>query len=322
MLNDDMPSQELNIRKFKESDYPEIVRLENKVFPEAETSEESLRFRDKNRSEKCEHQRFVAELDGEIIGHGLYSQWERSYQEGKFYIYEVIHQDHQGKGFGKRFYHYLLKELQGYDPRKLECKTKEGKERAIKFIEDRDFEETIKRWPLELNVEDFDFEEYNKLKEKLEEEEIELTSLGEIGIDEKICRKVYELYEEVWEDVPMPDEHTGMEFNRWMEFFDSPDFFPEGYILAVKDDEFIGLSTNWRKEKQDTVYTGLTGVKREYRGIGLAKAMKVKGIEVASEKGISKVTTENESENEAMLHINQKLGFEKKPAWISYEKVL
>ncbi|MBS3782349.1 MAG: GNAT family N-acetyltransferase, partial [Candidatus Thermoplasmatota archaeon] len=74
--------------------------------------------------------------------------------------------------------------------------------------------------------------------------------------------------------------------------------------------------------EDEALYTCLTGVKQEYRGNGIATAMKVKTIKVATDKGFSKITTENETNNEAMLYINQKLGFEKKPAWISYEKVL
>lgn len=50
--------------------------------------------------------------------------------------------------------------------------------------------------------------------------------------------------------------------------------------------------------------------------------MKVKAIEIASEKGIQKMKTTTETGNEAMLYITQKLGYEKKLAWISYEKVL
>ncbi len=312
----------VKIRKFEDSDYPEIAKLENIVFPGVEKSVESMKFRDENKPEKCKHKRFVAELHDEIIGHGLYSQWERSYRPRKFYVHETIHPDFQGRGYGKRFYRHLLRELEEHNPIKLECKTKEGKDRAIRFIKDRDFEETTRRWELELNVEDFNFEEYVELKEKLDDEGIELTSLGEMGVDEQTSRRVYELYEEVWEDFPMPDEHTGMEYDRWVEFFDSPSFFPEGYIIAVKGDEFIGLCTNWDKEGQDAIYTGLTGVKSGYRGRGIATALKVKGIEVASEKGISKVTTENDTSNEVILHINQKLGFKKKPAWIDFEKAL
>ncbi len=123
-------------------------------------------------------------------------------------------------------------------------------------------------------------------------------------------------------EVPMSDEYTGTDHDRFIEFFEHPDFFLEAYIIAVKDDEFIGLSSHWKKEEQDVLYTQLTGVREKYRGKGLATAMKVKAIEIASDKGIPKIRTDNETGNEAMLHINQKMGFKKKPAWINYEKLL
>ncbi len=178
----------------------------------------------------------------------------------------------------------------------------------------------MRMWTLELDVDDFDPEEYYELRKKLIEKGIELTTLAEIGIDENTSRKLHEVYEEAMHDVPMSDEYTGTDHDRFIEFFEHPDFFPETYIIAVKDDEFIGLSSHWKKEDQDVLYTQLTGIREDSRGKGLATAMKVKAIKIASEKGIPKIRTDNETGNEAMLHINQKWGFKKKPAWISYEK--
>ncbi|MFO7792293.1 MAG: GNAT family N-acetyltransferase [Candidatus Saliniplasma sp.] len=317
-----MSINNLEIRKFVESDYAHIVRLENNVFPDIEISEESLKFNDKSRSEKCKHQRYMMELEDEIIGHGFYNQWEGSYQPGKFFIYGAIHPAHQEMGYGTEIYRYILDELANFEPVKLVCHTKEDKERAIKFIEDRGFKETMRMWELELDVNSFSFGEYEGLREKLGKEGIVLTSLEELGIDEENNRKLYELYEKVMKDVPMSDEYTGIEFQRFIEFFEHPYFIPEAYIIAVRDDEFIGLSNHWFLEEQNALSVGMTGVRKDYRGDGIATAMKVKAIEIASDKGISTIKTENETGNEDMLHINEKLGFERKPAWINYEKTL
>ncbi len=71
-----MSSKELKIRKFKGSDYPEIVRLSNTVFPEIKRTEEFFRNYDDNKAEKCEHQRYIAEIDDVVIGYGHYTQLE------------------------------------------------------------------------------------------------------------------------------------------------------------------------------------------------------------------------------------------------------
>ncbi|MFP4185576.1 MAG: N-acetyltransferase family protein [Candidatus Natronoplasma sp.] len=73
-----------------------------------------------------------------------------------------------------------------------------------------------------------------------------------------------------------------------------------------------GMSSHWKKEKENSLFTGLTGVRRKYRGKGIATAMKVKAIKTAEKKGFDKIKTMKETGNEGMLHINQRLGFEKK----------
>lgn len=71
-------------------------------------------------------------------------------------------------------------------------------------------------------------------------------------------------------------------------------------------------------EFQRQLNTDDTGVIRDYRRRGIALALKVHGIAHAKENGYKKIRTMNESTNRAMLNINERLGFAKRPAWIAY----
>ncbi len=315
--------ENLTIRKFDDSDAEDIARMHNLLYPEMKQSAESFRRGDENRPEKCKHQRYVAELDGEVIGHDFYTQTEWNYQEGKFRVDIEIHPDHQGEGYGSKLYRHLMDELEEYDPIKLVCYAKEDKERSLRFLKDRGFEPFMREWTSVLDVDEFDPGEYTGLEEKLAEEDIVLTSLEELEHDEENKRKLYELHEELYEDVPTHDDYTGMDYDRYIEeVFDRPEPFFEGVIIAIKDDEFIGMSRNMLRKKDDSLSTWLTGVKREYREKGIATAMKVKAIKKAKGKGIPKIKTSNETGNKAIVNLNDKLGFEKKPAWISFKKEL
>ncbi len=318
-----MPPKELEIRKFEGSDYPEIVRLSNTVFPEMKRTEESFRNYDKNKAEKCEHQRYIAEINDEVIGCGHYTQLEWNYAPGKFFIYGCIDPDLQGEGYGSEFYRYLMDELEEKEPKKLGVHTREDKERSIRFLEDRGFKETQRECELVLDVDDFDLEEFSGLEDRLDEDHgIELRSLDEMRLDEEDMKKLHELYNEIYKDVPISGEYTGKDYDRFVKSLESPKLFPEAYLVAVKDDKFIGLSSKWEMDGENALFTQLTGVREKHRGKGIATAMKVKAIEKASEEGIQKMKTSTETGNEAMLHIAQKLGYEKKLAWISYEKML
>lgn len=310
------------IREFERSDYEELARLEKTAHPDRNITAEALKHGDEKRADKCKHQRYIAELDGDIIGHALYTQWEGNYQPGKFRIDVMVHPEYQGEGYGSRLYRHLMKDLKEHDPVKLVTYAREDKDRSIRFLRDRGFEDFMREWISELDVAEFDFDEYEEPEESLKEEGVEIVSLADIDNNEQNKKKLYELHEEVREDVPMHDDHTKIKYERYIErVFDNPGFFPEAFILAIKDGEFIGMSSN-KKEGEDSIYTVLTGVKQGYRRRGIATTMKVKAIEKAKEHGISTIRTSNETGNEGIVHLNEKLGFEKRPAYISFKKEL
>jgi RimJ/RimL family protein N-acetyltransferase len=70
------------------------------------------------------------------------------------------------------------------------------------------------------------------------------------------------------------------------------------------------------------LYQGITGPRREYRGRGLARALKLRTIEYARAQGKREIRTWNDTLNAPMLAINVKLGFVRQPAWITFEKIL
>ncbi len=103
----------------------------------------------------------------------------------------------------------------------------------------------------------------------------------------------------------------------------NPDLLPEGYMIAKDRDRYVGVSVVWRSESDPRgLYQGNTGVIREYRGRGIAMALKLRVLDYAKNKGYERVKTWNDSTNAAMLGINMKLGFKRQVGWITFEKNL
>ena len=72
----------------------------------------------------------------------------------------------------------------------------------------------------------------------------------------------------------------------------------------------------------DTLEVGLTGVRREHRRQGIAAALKFHTLSYAKEHGFQAIETGSDSANEAILALNESVGFRKAYAWVTFEKRL
>ena len=316
----------LKIRPFVPEDYEIVVEIGNRLFPEYPDTVEETRYRDEHRDPKCKFARFVAELDGRVIGYAQYNQSSTMYHPQKFEIGVYVDLPCQGRGVGKRLYEQLLKALKPFDPIKLFSFAREDYERSVRFLRDRGFAEVMRSWESRLDVERFDFSPYRGAIERVEAQGIRLASLKELMDDPECPRKLFELERDLLADVPFPDRYTpeAMDFETFRKrTFENPDFLPEAYLVALDGERYVGTSALWKSQAAPhELYTGLTGIRREYRRRGIALALKLKGIAYAKAYGYKTIKTWNESNNRPMLAINERLGFAKQPAWITFAKVL
>jgi GNAT superfamily N-acetyltransferase len=182
----------------------------------------------------------------------------------------------------------------------------------------------MRDWESRLDVMNFDFGPYADVEERVRFQGIVIKTMRELESDPQRDRKLYELEETLSLDVPHPEPQTSLGF----EFFEdallkNPNLLPDAYFVAVDGDTYVGSSALWASQASgDDLYTGLTGVRREYRRKGIALALKLRDIAYAREHGVKVIKTWNESNNRPMLSINEQLGFVKQPAWVNFTKVL
>jgi RimJ/RimL family protein N-acetyltransferase len=193
--------------------------------------------------------------------------------------------------------------------------------RPVRFLAERGFRETQRSWESRLDPAAFDPSPYGDAAAKPAAHGIEIRTLRELEADPQLAEKLHELYWVLDQDVPSPDPPTRTTLEQFhKEHFGSPNLLPDGYFIAVDGSEYVGLSALWSSQGNGDLYTGLTGVRREYRRRGIALALKLRGIDYAKRQGAPVIKTWNEINNRAMLSINEALGFVKQPAWIEYVK--
>jgi GNAT superfamily N-acetyltransferase len=133
--------------------------------------------------------------------------------------------------------------------------------------------------------------------------------------------RLYDLMAETVPDIPTTIREPIPSREAWMLKMHAPDIHADRIWTALKGSKLVGFSYLSYPAVGD-VWTGYTAVARECRGLGIARALKLETIGQAIDLDIRLVKTNNDVENSAILHINESLGYEAIPGFISHLKSL
>jgi GNAT superfamily N-acetyltransferase len=123
----------------------------------------------------------------------------------------------------------------------------------------------------------------------------------------ELSSRVYmELALEAFEDIPTPRK-ISITLEQWEREWVN---WPEGSFVALAGDEIVGCAGLMRDEdRADRAENMLTAVRRDWRGRGLARALKETVIVWGSANGLREIYTWTQTGNENMRAVNEKLGY-------------
>jgi mycothiol synthase len=244
------------------------------------------------RAETPEQLMLLAEADGELVGSGVAG---RSDFGGHGFVAPRVLPDRRRRGVGTA----LLARLAGH----VESL---GFARASSSVEDSGSLEFAHR---------FGFREHDRQVEQVRElggdeltpripAEIELVSLA--ARPELFARVYHELAVEALEDFAVTPK-LEISYEDWEREWVT---WPEGSFVALHGDEIVGCAGLIRDhDRPDRAEHSLTAVRRDWRGRGLAKAMKRQTIAWAAANGLSELYTWTQTGNEGMQAVNERLGY-------------
>ncbi len=313
------------IRPFTVADYPALIVVINSADPEhmergTEMTVAEMQLKDEQRDPKCRFQRWVAEIDGKVIAVGQYDQFADMYHPRQFWVYLVVAAQYQGRGIGSALYQHVASTLQPLQPLEVRAEVREDLTQSVHFAKAQGFQEEWARWESHLDIVAFAEAPYRELEARLQAEGIEIKAANAMVDDAERDQKLYTLNAQLMADVPFPPalQRTDIGYEAFVE---DELRLPEAYFVAVSAGEYIGLCSLLPPAKGNAVLTiAMTGVKRSYRGRGIALALKLHAIRYAKAHSYRALRTWNDSVNEGILRHNTCLGFSRDPAWIIFVK--
>lgn len=308
------------IREFTPGDYPGLVALRNAVDPDHPVDALELRHGDESRDPSLHFQRWVWEEAGRILAYATLSHLEWMYHPDRYYGMVQVHPDARGRGIGKALYATVLEAAGQRAALSLRTQVPESWTEGLRFLAARGYVPGNREVESALDLTRFEPARFAGAEAKAEAAGLRLLNYAELASDPERDRKLWDFDALVGADMPMPEPYTVPPFEVFQrKYLRHPDFYAEGFLVAVTPEGlYAGLSMLQHSKVAGRLSTGFTGVRREWRGKGVATGLKVAVLSRAKAAGYREVRTGNDSTNDSMLGINRRLGFTPLPAWVDF----
>ncbi len=325
LVDQEQVGAEFEIRPFEKRDYETVVAVSNAVFPDRPWTVDEVRYEDEHLDRtKYALERYVAvdRRSGGSCAYGEIRHLPWNFHPRKFGMTIRVFPELWGRGIGSRLWDRLLQSLGARGALSVRTIVKEDRTHAVRFVQTRGFTEVMRTWDSLLDVASCDLGRFQQDVARAKRAGAAIVTLGdELARDPSRLPQVHALEMELGADVPAPDPFTPVDLPTWRQHtVDAPWFIPDAYYLAVVGGQYVGVSTLWKPQTGDWLQQGLTGVKREYRGRGVATALKVRTVEYARAHGYRQIKTDNEIHNAPMIAINDRFGFQRQPVWLTFAK--
>jgi len=324
----DQRTLSLRFREFRPSNYERWVEIYNANYPDYPISVAERRSRDESLDRtKYLLRRFECiDLEqGKIVGFGEVLNLPDMFHPRKFMAGILVDPEQQCRGTGRAIYNLLSEELDQLDAILAWTMVKEDLPRRMEFFQRRGFVEKSRNWESRLDLTAADTARFGGYIENALKEGITFTTLAEEQPrGQNSLKKIHELVQLITADMPREADFTPLTYEQWETFsLRNPQLLPDGYFLAKDGPNYVGMSNVHRIDTEPGLLNqDDTGVRREYRGRGIATALKLKVIEFGKKNGYRTLRTWNDSSNGPMLAVNTKLGFKRQVGWVMMEKIL
>lgn len=311
----------LEIRERRPDELPLYVDIWNASQPaEWHRTVEQTRAREATDRPEDRTLRLLAFLEGQPAGAGT-TGLDQLGGVQRFMVQVGVLPALRRRGIGRALYDRLVEHAVRAGAQELEGTVISTElERIEGWLQREGFGEVNRMRPSELRLAELDEEVLREAEERAAAQGITLTTLAEEDTEEN-RRKLWELHNLTIRDVPLDVPPLEQPFERFQEWLDAPACRRDCTVIARRGEEFVGF-TILNGATPERAGTAMTGVHPEWRGRGIALAVKARSIGLARDTGFTAMRTTNHLENAPMLAVNKRLGYRPLPELILFVKQL
>ena len=322
-----MPALEL--RPLTDDDLPVLSDLLTSTHPEQAQSLAQLKERQAFLQTLGEHHTWTLGWEGDTLVGAVETAGDHNHiGSGLYFLNLRVHSGWQDSDLVGRLFRHGVKTLKHRQPRGLRTRVREHWP-ELRVYKEQGFVELERSWHSVLDLTTFDPEAFVARAQRARTAGFRvapLTELGWLGWDEheepegSVLHRFYTLVVSLLAAVPFAEPVKPWPFRRWQGVMRQRGMKPEhAWVALAPDGRWIGLTELHPPDRAvpGLAHQGLTGVVDDWRGQGVAWALKLAATERGKAQGWQQLATVNHTVNQEMLGINAAMGFTREPAqWV------
>jgi GNAT superfamily N-acetyltransferase len=246
-----------------------------------------------------------------VTGYGGYVHEAHS-PEGHFIAWVIVDPDCRCQGIGSALWDRLWEDLKENGAARLVSDVLDHDTPGLVFAQRRGFAIDQHFFTYELDLTSFDETRYLPDITALENSGIRFCALADFPDTLETRHKLYDLNtSDMLENSNTSTPWTYSLFEKFV--FQAPWFRPEGQLLAVDGDQWIGMAAVVLLPETGSAYNEYTRVLRPYRRRKIATSLKVLSARYVRQNGAQRLLTDSNLRNAPILAINRKLGYKPQP---------
>lgn len=308
----------MEIRAAEDSDLPTFVSLFNEVWPNHHLGLAELQRELTLVPERQRITIWLTEKGGEPIGFARIYRLIGSYDPLKWYAELGVLRPFRGKGVGTALYDHLERFLENEKAVVITGRVSDDDADSAQYFISRGFVETKRDFESILDLRTLDPTTLDSMTDR----SLDIRTVQEADSEGVRCQW-HSLFEATRKDIPRDDVPSPFSYEEFHEIFVvDPEFLWNVSSFVFDKDRLVAMTYLYNSERDGMAFQALTAVDREYRGKGIAKALKAFAAKRAIDAGYTKILTDNDARNLTMLSINERMGFRRLPGMLTLRKDL